>query len=350
MAIKIYPDKIEIVSGPQTYTLRAYGGVKGASFTGKMTARSYGGAAASIYQGTVSGFASGGLINPLNPSVNTIQKFPFATNANATDYGDMTEIRYGAAGHSSPVSGYRTGGFGPISNTIDKFPFATNANATDVGDMTISTHVHASQQSPTHAYNAGGVQPPGTWWNNIDRFPFATNANATDVGDMILARYGNAGQSSATHGFNSGGFLAPPVGPAAQPRSEIDIYPFATNSNAIYFGAMVAVQYHRAGHSSPTHGYNSSGVWVTSIDKFPFATFANAAAVGGLTQGRAGPAGISSQTDGYAAGGGLPPTIPRGRGVYSSNIIDKFPFATDTNASDVGDLLQPVAYVAGQQD
>ena len=47
-----------------------------------------------------------------------------------------------AAGQSSDVSGYSTGGLAPPatgdSNTIDKFPFATDGNATDVGDLTSS--------------------------------------------------------------------------------------------------------------------------------------------------------------------------------------------------------------------
>ena len=71
---------------------------------------------------------------------NTIDKFPFASNANATDVGDLTVGRYSGAGQSSTASGYASGGtFAPTypnSNIIDKFPFASNANATDVGDLT----------------------------------------------------------------------------------------------------------------------------------------------------------------------------------------------------------------------
>jgi hypothetical protein len=47
------------------------------------------------------------------------------------------------------VSGYTTGGYVPGSgsvNIIDKFPFATNANATDVGDLTAYMTNVAGQQ------------------------------------------------------------------------------------------------------------------------------------------------------------------------------------------------------------
>ena len=68
---------------------------------------------------------------------NTIDKFPFATDANATDVGDLTAGKYGAAGQSSTQSGYSSGGRVPASvDTIEKFPFAADANATDVGNLT----------------------------------------------------------------------------------------------------------------------------------------------------------------------------------------------------------------------
>ena len=71
-----------------------------------------------------SGYSSGGQPG----SVTTIDKFPFVSNANATDVGDLTQGRYSAAGQSSTVSGYTSGGFAPpvYRNTIDKFPFSAN--------------------------------------------------------------------------------------------------------------------------------------------------------------------------------------------------------------------------------
>jgi hypothetical protein len=43
------------------------------------------------------------------------------------------------------VSGYTSGGVS-VSTVIDKFPFATNANATDVGDLTAYMTNVAGQQ------------------------------------------------------------------------------------------------------------------------------------------------------------------------------------------------------------
>ena len=79
-----------------------------------------------------------------------------------------------------------------ITNVIDKFPFATDANATDVGDLTQSREFVAGQSSTQSGYSSGGRTP--TFLNTIDKFPFATDGNATDVGDLTLAKSNFAGQ------------------------------------------------------------------------------------------------------------------------------------------------------------
>ena len=76
------------------------------------------------------------------------------------------------------------------------------------------------------------------------------------------------------------------------------------------------------------------------IDKFAFASDGNATDVGDLTSTRYGSAGQSSTTSGYNSGGATPAT---------TNIIDKFPFAADANATDVGDITVVRELVAGQQ-
>ena len=92
-------------------------------------------------------------------------------------------------------------------------------------------------------------------------------------------------------------------------------------------------------------GYTSGGIlagpnaFSNVIDKFPFAADDGASDVGDLTVARRDVGGQSSSTHGYSAGGTAPPT---------SNVIDKFPFAADASASDVGDLQQAKQYVAGQ--
>ena len=52
-------------------------------------------------QGSISGYTSGGNPGPTN----VIDKFPFASDGNATDVGDLTVGRYAVTGQSSSVSG-----------------------------------------------------------------------------------------------------------------------------------------------------------------------------------------------------------------------------------------------------
>ena len=111
---------------------------------------------------------------------------------------------------------------------------------------------------------------------------------------------------------------------------------------------MTQVRQRSAGQSSTTHGYTSGGyaspLWLNTIDKFPFSSDTNASDVGDLTTLRYSPSGQSSTVSGYSSGG------RNDGGNSSSNVIDKFPFATDTNATDVGDLSSVREATAGQQD
>ena len=299
------------------------------------------------FQGTVAGYTSGGYTSV---RTNVIDKFPFATDANATDVGDLTVAREKLAGQSSDVSGYASGGLNPIDtvrNVIDKFPFASNANATDVGDLTVGREVLVGQSSDVSGYASGGQgqsPPPDTRTNIIDKFPFATNANATDVGDLTVVRKLLTGQSSTVNGYTSGGDDSPPV---PNISNVIDKFPFATNANATDVGDLTVGRYSVAGQSSDVSGYTSGGrdaSFRNIIDKFPFATDANATDVGDLITTLVDAAGQSSTASGYSSGG------YSGGPFVSVNVIQKFPFATNANATDVGDLTLSRRWISGQQN
>jgi len=139
------------------------------------------------------GYTSTGYIGP--PYVNTIDKFPFATNTNATDVGDATQLKAYLSSNSSDTHGYITGGYNPgvppsPYNTIERFPFASDTNATDVGDLTRETFTPAGESSTTQGFTSGGQYSPQ---NTIDKFPFASDTNATDHGDLVLAYRAAAG-------------------------------------------------------------------------------------------------------------------------------------------------------------
>jgi len=312
------------------------------------------------FQGSISGYTSGGLAGPSQNIVsNVIEKFPFASNANSSDVGDLSQARIFVVGQKGISNGYTSGGYAPppatptlgTLNTIDKFPFASNANATDVGDLTQKRTQSASQSSTTSGYTCGGDSTS----NVIDKFPTGSDANATDVGDLSQGRSTvGGGQSSADNGYTTGGD-APPGSPIYS--NVIDKFPFASDANATDVGDLSQRRIQVAGHSSTTAGYTGGGFYTTSpplrttgtLDKFPFATNANASLIGALSQSRRNGAGQSSTTSGYTSGGLFRGAVPPTLNTFPTNTIDKFPFATDASASDVGDLIAVVYSAAGQQ-
>jgi hypothetical protein len=84
-----------------------------------------------------------------------------------------------------------------------------------------------------------------------------------------------------------------------------------------------------------------TGPYHDIIEKFPFSADANATDVGDLLASQYFLTGQSSSTSGYASGGG-------GSTPTASNVIQKFSFSTDGNAQDVGDLTQGRYGPAGQ--
>lgn len=295
------------------------------------------------FGGSTSGYTSGGTPTPIN----TIDKFPFSSDANASDVGDMSTPRtQGSNGQSSDANGYNSGGQNPsppfLSNVIDKFPFSSDGNATDVGDLTQARLGPSGQSSTTNGYNSGGQLAPDKL-NTIDKFPFASDANATDVGDTTIGGSDAAGHSSASSGYLAGRDTFPF-------SNAIDKFPFSTDANATDVGDLTTTRLGTSGQSSSSSGYTSGGNrtdpppgYSNTIDKFPFSSDANATDVGDLTVLKSYSAGQSSKSNGYTSGGVAPPPPA------PFNVIDKFPFSTDANATDVGDLTQSRSQTSGTQ-
>ena len=83
------------------------------------------------------GYKSAGYLGSYVTNSTSIQKWSFASDANATNVGTITVGRGYAATHSSTTYGYSSGGTPSSLNVIEKFAFATDSNATDVGDLTV---------------------------------------------------------------------------------------------------------------------------------------------------------------------------------------------------------------------
>ena len=75
---------------------------------------------------------------------------------------------------------------------IDRFPFASDTNASDVGDLTVGRTATAGQSSTTHGYNTGGYTSSGQS-TIMDKYSYGSSSNATDVGDLIMVLFAGHG-------------------------------------------------------------------------------------------------------------------------------------------------------------
>ena len=226
-------------------------------------------------------------------STNDIAKFPFATDGDATDAGDLTAVRDWQTGHSSGTHGYVAGGQ-PNTNIIDKFDMATDGDATDVGDLTDTMYLAsgASDVSAAYGYVYGGF--PGTSGDlaATNKFSFASDGNATTVTGVVFThpsgyiRRAGVGANSTTHAYQMGAEKN-----QQSVSNDVSKFPFAAEDVVSFVGELTKSKADNGfGNSSTTYGYHSGGeiqsAWTNIIEKVDFSSDGNATDVGDLALSR----------------------------------------------------------------
>ena len=276
--------------------------------------------------GKISVYKMGGNIS--SSTINKIEKISVTTDGNSTDISNLIAINHGWGGSSSQTHGYCNGGSsggwggGPFYNTIQKFQFSTDGDATDVADLTTTRTNRAGHSMETHGYVAGGSHGNApTAVNIIERYPFASDTNSSDVGDLIRNDSLQGSCSDTDYGYTGGGEAFENV---------IERYQFAASANGSDVGNLVNTIGTCAGHSGgTTYGFISGGGPSNVIQRITYASSGNSTDWADLTWSINHFCGSESTTYGYGMSG-----------YPNSNVIQKFPFATQTNATDVGDLSQ----------
>ena len=298
-----------------------------------------------VFPGNISGYNSTGADS--TGRITTIQRFSFASDGNGTSVGDVTAGKIVPASHSSDTHGYNSGGsLPPFSNDIDKFPFAVDTNATDVASLGTAVQGAAGTSSKLvgKGYASGGYHPVG-FRGFIQEFQFSNEAVNVALRDLVTAHEIASGHSSNEKGYAAGGRNPSQI-------NVIQSFPFANITTGGDVGDLINSPRAQAGISSDSYGYDAGGsgaapTRVDVIQKFPFASDANATDVGDLTLIVAGNMGSSATTHGYSSGGYSP--SPLGPATGHRDTIEKFPFASDANATDVGNLPSGKEGGAGQQ-
>ena len=241
--------------------------------------------------------------------------------------------------------GYISGGHN-ISN-IYKFPFAAQTSVSLVGTIVPSgtRQSAASASSKENGYLMGGYQTPGGLSAEIRQFSFATDGNSVSrIGALTTVSYRLAGANSATHGYAAGGYDAVSL------SSLIQKYSFTIDGISTAVGNLLNAKDMACGISAPYAGYAASGSGPyfdnsgqeLFIDKWSFVSDGNATFQGWNNINKKSSAGLFSTTDGYIAAGQAHPPV-----AYYYSVVQKFPFATEVDSTNIGDLTYALLAPAG---
>jgi len=302
------------------------------------------------------GYVSGGGWTVPNRS-DTVERYPFASDANSTDWCDLVMAMNSAGACSSATYGYTMDGHSNSSpqtgtDIVSKFSFSSGATGTSVGNCSESTTAvnygcTGCQDIPGgYGYNFGGYTTAGEHGNNnwehetIERFSFSTDGNMTDHGNLKYAAYTAGGVNSSTHGYCFGGsnYYNQPFGisPWVQTSYPNTITKFAFSSNSLGtdVGDLTQGCSYADGVHNASYGWRMGGnipAGTNRIDRFSFSADGNATDVADMTVAKSNLACSSSATHGYAAGGEI--TWPN----FVTH-LEKFNFSTQANSTNVADI------------
>jgi len=242
------------------------------------------------------------------------------STGNGVDYNDLSNSISGGAGFGSQTRGIIAGGStGSLINVIESTEFAAGTDWVDFGDATAAFQTGSGCASSTRGvFNLGFVSP--TRVNTIDYITIATTGNASDFGDLTTNRNGTGALSNSTRGVWGAGETPTAV-------NTMDYVTLATTGNATDFGDMLTVRFNipNDGCSSPTRGLWGGGATPSQSNTIQYITIlttGNAIDFGELTTPRYAMQCTGSQTRGILGGG-----AGGGPGWVKEKVIDYIEFA-----------------------
>ena len=297
------------------------------------------------------GLFAGGYLQPGSGKTNVIDYVTFSTEGSASDFGDLTEARYGMGGGSNSTRGVAMAGMaGSLSNVIDFVTIASTGNATDFGDDTVARRLQAGFSSSTRGFNAQGQTP--SILNTITNITFATTGNATDFGDATQTNKAAAGTSSSTRGVFAGG---------QNPYDVIEFISMFSQGNAADFGDLTVSRGYLAGFSNSVRAQFAGGRAPSQqnvIDQITISTTGNATDFGDLTSQKSSVFGTSNAHGGLTDGfqGTRPATFldsgdfglfAGGNNGSRRSGIDQIKISTTGDATNFGNLTGPTDFGQG---
>jgi hypothetical protein len=288
--------------------------------------------------GGARGLRAGGQIAPANARTDTIDYITIPTAGNATDFGNLTQIKFGPAGAGSNTRAVFMCGGTPVRlKEIDYVTFSSTGNAQDFGDMTEERAAGGSgaHSNQTRGIVAGGSTDPGPVTNVIDYITIASTGNGQDFGDLTDQLSGHAAAGSSTRAIMSGG----DTNAAGSYTNVMDFVTMGTTGNSIDFGDIMSAANPYAVSNSIRYVCVANTSPSTLIQNMIISSLGNTYKFGDLATSTEGI--IFSCSDPVRGVWGVLD------GNTSSNIMEYMSFQTEGTAVDFGDLTQTVRNSGG---
>ena len=268
------------------------------------------------------------------PRTDTMDFVTISTAGNATDFGNLTQVKFGPAGAGSKTRAvFMAGGTPTRLSEIDFVTFSSTGNAADFGNMTVARAAggDAGHSSETRALLAAGSTPSSDENDTIDFITIASTGNGLDFGNLTLSVSGVMATGNATRGMFAGGSYLP----SYAYRETIDVVTIASTGNAVDFGADLT----RTGSGKSCSNsirvlYQTSAGDAKQIETVTITTQGNGIQFGELTQANDG--GSFATSDPTRGLFGL--NTPSG----GTNIMEYISMSTGGTAVDFGDLTQAI--------
>jgi len=287
-----------------------------------------------------------------NSGFGRIEYFDIATLGNSSNFGDLTEQRYGNKACSNGTRALETGGTTEPSKTnMEYSTIATLGNAIAFGDLLVKKYAHEAVSDGTYGLSIGGNGgASNTVLNDIEYVTIDNTGNGADFGDLIIGRKGLAGAANATRGIVAGGNGSGSGG--ADYERSIEYITIATPGNALSFGDLLAEpspntsnnkgkSYHFAVGDSTrivwASGKTNYNVRTNGMSYAEFDTPGNSVDFGDVTVGRHMGTSVDNSSRGVFMGGSAGSLTQTDNGYYV-NTIDYITIQTPSNATDFGDL------------
>ena len=297
-----------------------------------------------VFQGSSYGFQVGG-----RRGYGTVEQYSFISDGNSVSIGNISGGAdwwgWSSASVSSATNGYVVNdyhaGLANAGAVIIKFSFVADGFETSSNpSLTVKNEGHGGISSGNTGYFVNGSYSS----NVLHKFAIASETGAAvalvSVPDDRTRSYG---VSDTTNGA---GYIGLGGGFYGASYNRIKKFSFANDTTLITSNSITGLITNAQGASSATSGYWIGGTdiyanryapepgaaYTNAIQKWPFATDTNAAITASLTYRWAFGAASSSTTNGYTAG------MYRMSQVVSTSTIQKFSFVTDTNAANIGNL------------